>query len=316
MDTPPSAHTPSDLLSPGFRPRGQQVANERPDLRRSPSSGSSFIDIHIEPPVCITLFFPLIISLRSLVFSQSRPPSPSHAGPPQGGDIEGYLSPKHGPAPLPMDSSQPVIPQHNSSNSEPPRGFVAFAPTIQGHGPPRGNGNGNAIPRSPRSIYAGMPASSSTSTSTSTWSPRAPVPATPRQLYTAPSPAPMPFNSLAAGPSGAGPVIPPAPRGSGFYTAASPATMPFDLPATGNSGVPVIPSPPRASGTPHPRSVYFSGGGSTPASQTRELPSSWARGGGDDSDSDSEDEMTRRNTATNATAVALPIPPPSFQGRR
>jgi hypothetical protein len=350
MHTPRSPNA-SDLLSPGFMPRGRQVANERPDLRRSPSSGSSFIDIHIEPPVRIVLFFPIVISLPDLVFSQSRPPSPSHVGHPPGGDIEGYLSPKHGPAaPLPMDSSQPVIPEYNGSNSEPRRGFVAFAPPDQGHGPPHGNGSGNgngngngngyAYPRSPRSIYAGMPATASlsASASASTWSPRAPVPATPRQLY-ATSPAPMPYNPLTAGPSGPGPgagggvpVIPSQPRGSGLYAAASPATMPFIPLAVGSSGpgprvgggggVPVIPSPPRGSATPHPRPVHFGGGDSTPASRLRELPSApWTRR--DDSDSDSEgynenvrDEMTKRNTATNATAAALPIPPPSFQGKR
>lgn len=236
------------------------------------------------------------------MFPQSRPSS--GAGHHQVGEIEGYLSPKHGAQPLPMGSTQPVIPEYINARTEPPPGFVPFAPVA--------HGNGNGYPRSP--IYGGIPTHASASTRSS----RDSTPPTPRQIYTtSPTPPafvhPIPFAGASPGPA----VLPSPPR---------------DRRALG-SGL----------GTPYHRSVNLGSDGGTPVSHTWDLPSSSAGGGGTlssngpvdssyakfnsttyldpayfppENEGEDEDEATRRNTVANANAGAVPIPPPSYQNKR
>jgi hypothetical protein len=162
--------------------------------------------------------------------------------------------------------------------------------------PTNGNGNGNGYPRPRSPVYADMPPT----TSTSAWSSRDSAPVTPRQIYG------VPF-------SGAGP-------GLGL-------------------GRPVVPSPPRdrhISGMDHRSVPLGGGGGATPATRARDLPSSFSVGGGGGGvgtmrgvpsngsmsymlrEDEGEGEATRRSTFGNANADmdVLPIPPPSFQKMR
>ena len=68
---PPLSPGSSGLLSPGFRPRGREYGQTRSsDLRRTPSSSSSHVEIIIEPPVRI---FPVLQCERfDLIFCFSR----------------------------------------------------------------------------------------------------------------------------------------------------------------------------------------------------------------------------------------------------
>ena len=200
-----------------------------------------------------------------------------------------------------METTQPVIPEFISVSSEPPPGFVAFAPPT---GPIGGNGIGNGYSRPRSPIYSGVPLTASTSA----WSSRDSAPVTPRQIYGAP---------FAGTSSELGqPVIPSPPRdgripGMGMGTphhrsvlldgsgGATPVTRARDLPppfpGTAGAGTlnGVLP--------PHNASYRFS---------SMSYPSP------EDEDED-EDEATRRNTLANANAGigALPIPPPSSQKR-